>query len=213
MLNEIKEYFGTRKCTSLQINCPSDEIINIPSKKIRFCEAVQYSFDVPLLINMHNIGCVGAARNLGFHKKSDDELTLLISENTGIPRNYVREMLQDTPPIKISLDNIYLGITEKMEEHYIPDFYIVYTTPDKILQLIHERARKKLKRLFISSHSLLSICGNVFVHGYNSGDLCVSFGCPESRKYGGVAKNEVIVGFPGSITHELLDNKYPIALH
>jgi len=203
MINKIKEYFGTYKCTGLQINCPVDEIINIPSKKLRFCEAVNYSFDIPLLLNKQNIGCIGAERNLGFQKKMDDKICLHISENTGIPRIFVRKMVQNTPAIKISLNNVYLGITNEMEEKYIPDFFIVYTNPVKVMQLIHELARNNQKRPFISSYSLLSICGNVFVRGYNSDNVCVSFGCPESIKYGGVAENEVIVGFPENITQEL----------
>jgi len=203
MLNKIKEYFGTRKCTGLQINCSVDEIVNIPSKKLRFCEAVNYSFEIPLLINKRNIGCMGAARNLGFQKNKDDEICLHISENTGIQQAFVRRMLANTPSIKTSLDNVYLGITEEMEENYKPDFFIVYTNPVKVMQLIHELARKRQIRPFISSYSLLSICGNVFTRGYDSGAICISFGCPESIKYGGVAKDEVVVGFPEKLTQEL----------
>ena len=203
MLNKIKEYFGTRKCTGLQINCPVDEIVNIPSKKLRFCEAVNYSFEIPLLINKRNIGCMGAARNLGFQKKKDDEICLHISENTGIPQKFVQTMLATTPTIKTSLDNVYMGITDEMEEIYKPDFFIVYANPGKVMKLIHELARNKQKQPFISSYSLLSICGNVFVRGYYLDTICVSFGCPESIKYGGVIKDEVIVGFSEKLSQEL----------
>lgn len=203
MLDNIKEYFGTRKCSGMQVNCPATGIVNIPSKKVRFCEAVNHSFEIPLLINRHNIGCLGAARNLGFQKQTDDDLSQHISENTGIPKEFVKKMLACNPIIKRPLNNIYLGITEAMEETYHPDFFIVYTRPFKAMQLIHELARIEQKRPFVSSYSLLSICGHVFVSGYISGAISISFGCPESRKYGGVSDDEVVIGFPGKLINTL----------
>lgn len=205
MLNRIKEYFGTRKCTGLLINCPEDEIVNIPSKKLRFCEAVNYSFELPFLIHERNINCIGAARNLGFQTIKDDEICLHISENTGIKQQFVQRMLANTPSIITSLNNVYMGITEEMEDIYKPDFFIVYANPDKVMQLIHKLARNKQIQPFISTYSLFSICGNVFARGYNTGAICISFGCPESIKYGGVAKDEVIVGFPEKLTWELFE--------
>ena len=93
-----------------------------------------------------------------------------------------------------------------MEGQYNPEFYIVYSDPARIMLLIQRLAKKKYKKPFMSPYSLLSICGNVFVRGYHSGDLCVSFGCPESRRYGGVGKNEAIVGFPGNIARVLFES-------
>ena len=110
MLTKIKEYFNTRKCTGLLINCPVDEIVNIPTKKIRFCEAVNYSFEIPLLIHEHNIDCTGAARNLGFQRKKDDEICVHISENTGIQKKFVQRMLANTPSMIASLNNVCMGI-------------------------------------------------------------------------------------------------------
>lgn len=183
-------------------NCNTDEVINIPLKKVRFCEAVSHSFEIPLLINKQNIGCVGAARNLGFHPQTDDEIRNHISENTGIPREFVGKMLANTPPIHKSLTNVYMGITEAMEEIYKPEFFIVYANPLKVMQLIHDLARKQQRRPFIAAYSLLSICGNVFARGYNSDTVCISFGCPESRRYGGVDKDEVVIGFTERFIHE-----------
>jgi uncharacterized protein (DUF169 family) len=203
MLDNIKEYFGTRKCSGMQVNCPATGIVNIPSKKLRFCEAVNHSFEIPLLLNRHNIGCTGAARNLGYQKHTDDDLGNHISENTGIPPEFIRKMLACTPTMKRPPDNIYMGITEAMEEVYPPDFFIVYARPVKAMQLIHELAWKQQKRPFISSYSLLSICGHVFVSGHTSGAICISFGCPESRMYGGVSKDEVVIGFPGKLSRTL----------
>jgi uncharacterized protein (DUF169 family) len=148
---------------------------------------------------------MGAARNLGFSPLKDDEIAVHISENTGIPLAFVQDMLANTPSIKARLENVYLGITEEMERAYKPDYYIVYTNPLKIMCLINDLSRKQKKRPLITPYSLLSICGNVFARSYHSGAICISFACPESRKYGGVGKNEVVVGFPEARLHELMD--------
>jgi uncharacterized protein (DUF169 family) len=42
----------------------------------------------------------------------------------------------------------------------------------------------------------MSVCANIAVQTFISGKMCISFGCPASRKFGGVLEDEVIVGIP-----------------
>jgi len=37
--------------------------------------------------------------------------------------------------------------------------------------------------------------------------VSISFGCPESRKHGGIDKNEVVLGFPFEIAKLIINNK------
>ena len=205
MINDLKKYFNTYKCSGIKINDLSGYIINLPSVKLRFCEAVNTSFNVPLLMNKQNLGCRGAERNLGFRKDDDEDLGSHIFENTGISIELIREMLADTSVIKDQIKNLALGITEEMEKTYKPDFFIVYTTALRSMQFIHHLAITLGVRPFIAPYSLLSICGNVFARGYNTGNVCISFGCPESRKYGGVDRDEVIIGIPGEMAKQLIE--------
>jgi len=204
MIDDLKKYFSTNKCTGIKINDFTGYIVNLPSVKLRFCEAVNHSFNIPLLINNQNMGCMGAERNLGF-RKDDEYLGLHISKNTGISLGLIREMLTETSVIKDPINNLALGITEEIEKIYKPDFFIVYTSPLKSMQLIHHLAKTFGIKPLIASYSLLSICGNVFARGYNSGNVCISFGCPESRKYGGVDMDEVIIGIPGEMAKRLIE--------
>jgi len=91
MINNLKEYFDTNKCTGIKINDSSGYIVNLPSVKLRFCEAVNYSYNIPLLINNQNLGCRGAERNLGFLKDDDEDLGLHIFKNTGISNKLIRK--------------------------------------------------------------------------------------------------------------------------
>jgi uncharacterized protein (DUF169 family) len=193
MIEKLKSRFGN-KCSGIKINAPVISPINIPEKSMKFCEAVSYSFKVPIQINKNNLDCPGARRNLGFDKE-DDKLARTISENTNIPLNFVLSSLQKIPiPIK-NVYNITLGITKEMEKIVQPDVFIIYTQPVNIMQIIHDYARKKIQPV-VSPYSLLSICGNVFTRSYQEQNINISFGCPESRKFGGVDNEEIIIGIP-----------------
>jgi uncharacterized protein (DUF169 family) len=199
MIDKLKTRFGN-KCSGIKINPPVINPINIPSKSLKFCEAVSYSFKVPIQINKNNLVCPGARRNLGFDKE-DDKFASTISFNTGIPLNFILSSLKKIPIIRENVYNIILGITEEMEKFVQPDVFIIYTQPYVIMQIIHEYARKEI-RPDISPYSLLSICGNVFIRSYQDENINITFGCPESRKFGGVDNEEIVIGIP-----------YEMALH
>ncbi len=192
MINRLKQKFGN-KCSGIVINSDIPKI-NIPSKKLKLCEAINYSFDVPVRIDNENLGCPGARRSVGFNS-NDQHLARLISENNDIPFNFILEALQHIPSVDGKVKNINLGITEELENFYKPDLYILYVHPDKITELMHMLARLVMK-INIPNYSFLSICGNVFASTYRRENISVSFGCPESRKFGGVENNEVILGIP-----------------
>ena len=197
MIEKLKARFGN-KCSGIKINaldlCP----VNIPEKSMKFCEAIDYSFKVPIRINENNLDCPGARRNVGFDKE-DDKLAKAISDNTHIPFNYVLSSLQKIPILMKKAYNITLGITEEMEKFIQPDVFIIYTQPVNIMQIIHYYAKKKIKPV-ISPYSLLSICGNVFVRSYQDENINISFGCPESRECGGVDNEEIVIGIPYEMT-------------
>jgi uncharacterized protein (DUF169 family) len=126
MIDDLKNIFGP-KCTAINVNGELFESIDIPTKQLKFCEAVSLSFNGPVRLVEENLGCSGARRSIGF-------------------------------------DN-----------------------DDTILTKIEVRPS-------ILPFSLLSVCGNVFSICYKNNILGLSFGCPESRKYGGIGKDAVVLG-------------------
>jgi len=57
----------------------------------------------------------------------------------------------------------------------------------------------------IPPYSLFSVCGNVIVNTYMKKMPSISFGCQESRKYGGVKEYEVVVGIPAEMVKYLIN--------
>lgn len=202
MIHQLKQIFGER-CSGIKINEPSMNRFFFPERQYNFCEAVNESFTQPLELTRANVGCSGARRSLGFDSESD-ELVQKVTANTGIPASFVLEAFRNMPVINMRVDNVLLGINEKLESELAPDVIIIYTNPEKVMKLMHNMARKELKP-HIPPYSIHSICGNVFARAYRDDEVTVSFGCPESRKYGGVGENEVIVGIPSGKAGQIVE--------
>src|SRR4030042_1847050 len=106
MIDKLKGIFGP-KCTAINVNGEINEFINIPSKQMKFCEAVDYSFNLPLRLNPENLGCPGARRCTGFDK-DDKQLAGAISANNNIPVHFIQNTLGDISKLH-SIRHINLG--------------------------------------------------------------------------------------------------------
>jgi len=200
MINKLKKYFGP-KCTSLYVNSDFRGFINNPLKQMKFCEAVNHSFKVPLRLNSANLGCPGARHCIGF-KNDNIQLATKISEENNIPVEFIHTALEKIPILK-GISHINLGLTECIENDMKPDLFIMYIKPFKITELMHKLSKMAL----IPSappYTFLSVCGNVFANCYLNQKVTISFGCPESRESGGIGENEIVVGLPFSIAENLL---------
>ncbi len=199
-INKLKSVFGNR-CTGVKINDEFSFPVNIPRKRMRFCEAVKHSFKVPLQINMENLGCQGAWRSIGYNK-DDEWLANYICEKDNLPLSFVTSSLARIPKLE-NVQNITLGILEEMEKENKPDMYIVYTSPAKITGLMMNYAREG-NVMSVSPYFQLSVCGNILANTIIHRTLSVSFGCPESRQAGGVDEDEIILGIPGEYVNTII---------
>lgn len=202
MIHQLKEIIGPR-CSAVNINGDVKEFINVPLKSMRFCEAVVLSFDIPLRVNDQNIHCPGARRSLGFDG-DEKKLATLISGNNHFPFDYVLDLLEGTAHLE-NVHHVNLGLTEKMEDYVQPDLFIAYVQPEQITKILHQLTRSS-RQPSIPAYPLLSICGNVFANCSLNQEISISFGCPESRKEGGIKDNEIAIGIPYHTGLELIRN-------
>jgi len=200
MINKLKKYFGP-KCTSLYVNSDFRGFINNPLKQMKFCEAVNQSFKVPLRLNSANLGCPGARRCIGF-QNDNGQLATKISDENNIPVKFIRTALGKIP-VLTGITHINLGLTEYMENNLQPDLYIMYIQPFKVTGLIHKLSKMALIPS-VPPYTFLSVCGNVFANCYLNQKVTISIGCPESRESGGIGKDEIVVGLPFTVAENLL---------
>jgi uncharacterized protein (DUF169 family) len=148
------------------------------------------------------IGCPGARRSTGIDTNKM-ELAAFISENTKIPTSYILDAFENIPTFDSDFSHLNLGITEDVEKSLPPDIFIAYVAPSTITRIMHVFAQQNIQ-VAIPPYSLLSVCGNVIANTYINKTPSISFGCPESRKHGGVQNDEVVVGIPANIVKYLL---------
>ena len=130
---------------------------------------------------------------------NDDELLAkTISDNNNIPLSFITEALHNIPVLNNDIIQINLGITEEMEKTLPPDLFIIYMKPSQLMTMMHLYSVYRIQPV-ISTYSMLSMCGNVFANSYINKAISISFGCPDSRKYGDVYDNELVIG----ITYQL----------
>lgn len=201
MIKELKKIVGN-KCSAININ-GNISGINIPSKQMRLCEALNYSFNVPLQIKKDNIGCPGARRSMGIDN-DNQKLAAIISENTNIPISFILNAFEHVPALNSDFSQINMGITSDIEDDLPPDLFVAYVAPSEITRFMHVFASHKLQPE-IPPYSLLSVCGNVIANTFVNKVISISFGCPESRKHGGVGKNEVVIGIPVNMLHLIMN--------
>ncbi|MBN1985959.1 MAG: DUF169 domain-containing protein [Prolixibacteraceae bacterium] len=201
MIEQLKTKLGP-KCTAICVNRRLPGTFYQPTRPFKFCEAVNYSFREPVKLVDENLGCPGARRSLGFDN-DDVALARIISENNKIPVPFIENALGKISK-STKIDTVFLGMSKIMEQKIQPDLYIVYLLPGMVTKIIHVLAKNEIQP-FVSSFSLLSVCGNVFSSCYQNNRVSLSFGCPESRKSGGIAPNEVVMGFPFEIAQTIVN--------
>lgn len=66
------------------------------------------------------------------------------------------------------------------------------------MELLRVFQEDKGKNLSVNLSSVMSICGNIAVNTYLEEKISLSFGCEDSRKYGGISRGQLVVGIPYS---------------
>jgi len=192
--NQLENILGDRQ-TGVKFNSDNNSSYKPPGKSIKFCEAVISSITNPILLRKENIGCLGARRAFGFYH-DDNSFAKEISKETKIPYDFIKKAIAEIPIIDFPIDNILLGSYEN------PDVKITFVKPYKITKLILLYAKIYTEKPVISSYFFMSVCANTAVQTLLTNKICISFGCPESRKEGRVQNDEVIVGIPGSLINK-----------
>lgn len=202
MITLLKSKYGY-KCTGIKLNYDG-VCVNKPSKNMRFCEAVNHSFNVPLLLKTSSLSCKGSQRSMGL-LESDEVLSNHISNESKISEQTITKALQDIPCFKKPILNIYLGIQDELENSIHPDLFILLIRPKDAMELIKHYIVKTNMLPVIKPYPFISVCGNILVGAIKQNQMCLSFGCPESRKYGGVDDDKVIVGIPYNQCNQLFN--------
>ncbi len=173
-----------------------NERADIPSKPLKYCEAVSRVMKTSqsMLLDCDHIPCPAAKEILGFMMACDQcKMGECVKElvEKGMFANEMQAIkaLTSIPKLKMKTQSIFLSTNEKM-----PDVYIFYLRPREFMRIVQAYQRIIGEELKLDLSGVMSICGNCTVRPYLTDQVCVSFGCNDSREYGGIADDKLVVG-------------------
>lgn len=201
MISELQNIFG-KTCMSLKVNAESG-LAPAYTKQARFCEMVGEAFQTTFYVNPLQVKCPGARRSFGL-LKHDFELIDHVHEESRINKSTITKAINEIPRLEKPPENILMGISENLEKTTQPDMYIIFAQPVKVMQLMKLYALKLDAFPVIKPYTFMSVCANVFVNTYLNHVISISFGCPESRKYGFLKEDQAVVGIPFNTSLKLI---------
>ncbi len=154
---------------------------------VRFCEAVGQTREGHTDLLPEAIRCEGAKRAFGWTGGEEEGLVLHLCEKTGISAARARELVGQVPVLADSYAGIRIGDCAD------PDVLVTYVRPEAAMRLIRLWETATGHSLHAEISSIMAVCGNAVVKAHVSHAISVSFGCPDSRQYGGIQPEELVV--------------------
>jgi len=162
----------------------------------RLCQAVCRSFDGPFTLACDRMECPGALRSLGLGQH-DEQMARQMSEKTGMPPERARRLLAATPRLRQPARAVQMGRMER------PDVLIAYLRPEAAMRLLRRWQLMTGDRLFSDLSAFTALCASL-VTAHQEGRLVFSFGCPDSREYGGIGPDRLIAALPRGLAAQLM---------
>jgi len=155
---------------------------------VRFCEATNEAVLHPIILDRESINCPGAQYAFGWQDKS--HILEYCREKTKLSEKVLQSILHQMPRFKNPLE--YIGLNTEGE----PDLIMSYMMPENVMHLINLYHSKLGKNLEVSLCSMMSICGGIAVRTFLENRITLSFGCMDSRKYGQIGRDRLVIGVP-----------------
>jgi uncharacterized protein (DUF169 family) len=169
----------------------------VPREPMRFCEAVCRARGGCIDLLPETISCEGAKRAFGWALSRNRALVVHLSEKTGMSEDRAEELVRQVPVLGDSCAGIRVGDVAR------PDVLITYVRPETAMRIVRSWEIATSHGLQADISSIMAVCGNAVVKAYTSQSISISFGCPDSRQYGGIQPEEMVVAVPVGLLSRL----------
>lgn len=167
-------------------------------KETRFCEAIGQSWSSNNLLARGCINCMGANYVFGWEENIRDNVIGNFQRKRNISSKDAASIVKALPKMEVAPIAIGLNGVEP------PDLLVAYIQPQQFMKVLHVYHRVFGDKLKIELSSYAAVCGNVAVNTYLHKKISLSFGCEDSRQYGGISRDRVVVGIPYALAHKFL---------
>jgi len=162
---------------------------------MRLCEAVAASFNCRLVLSSDQLACPGARRSLALDE-DDEGLALQMSEKTGMPVRFARQIIAERPRLETAPQALVLGDIEE------PDVLVGYLDPLAAMKVLRLWQAHFGTSLHVDLSGFLAVCSCIAA-AVRLGRLCLSLGCPDSREYGAILPAKLVAVLPIGLAGEL----------
>ncbi|MFX1555443.1 MAG: DUF169 domain-containing protein, partial [Promethearchaeota archaeon] len=167
------------------------------AKETRFCEALNRSWSSNNLVRRGCVNCMGANYVFGWQGTSDK-----VIENFQKKRNVssgeASSIIKGLPRMEVS--PIAIGFNNEES----PDLLVACLQPQQCMRLVDVYQKVFGEEMKVELSGFAAVCGNVAVKAYLTKRVSLSFGCEDSRQYGGISRDRLIVGIPNALANKLL---------
>lgn len=174
----------------------SQEVPVRSAQVTRLCEAVNRSYHERLTVVPARLECLGALRSLGV-SRDDTLMAQQMAERAEISPECARDILDATPTLQVSVGSVEMGELER------PNVFIAYLTPSQAMKLLRVWQAMMGRGFQTELSSFTAICG-AMACAVRDGAMHFSFGCPDSREYGGVPPDRLVAVLPFPLVSKLM---------
>jgi uncharacterized protein (DUF169 family) len=196
-VRQLEEKIGGR-WTGIKFNSNGIPSGNLSKTPMRLCEAITKSSIEPITLTKDLVNCSGALRSLNWKTNEDEKISHKIASATGAKDDIVQKLISGTPHINGKIDSITIGIYD------FPDVVVSYIQPCAAMRLVRQWQQIHGTDLDFKVSSVMAVCGSVVARAHVANEICLSFGCPDSRAYGAIGKDRLVIGVPVHLLDDLL---------
>jgi len=178
-------------------NPPRDDYAARP---MRFCEAIAESRRTPIVLSRELLDCPGGRRSLGWND-DDEAIAQTMANKASMNIQLAREIIRNTPRLRDKIGAVTIGTYNS------PDLVVSYAQPEAAMKLLRQWQRVHAGEFQTRVSSFMAVCGSVAVRAYLSGQICLSFGCPDSRDHGKIGRDRLAVGLPFQLLSTVLSEE------
>ncbi|MHC1605663.1 MAG: DUF169 domain-containing protein [Candidatus Methanofastidiosia archaeon] len=152
----------------------------------------------------NSISCPAAQGVLGF-KRCDNNLIEKLADKLVEEKRFHKvsiaiKIISQFPKMRKPPQYIVLS-----KEDIGADVYLAYMTPHDFMFVVQAYQRTKRDEIDMSISGIMPVCGCCTVNALLSGGLCISFGCKDSRQFGGLSDDKLVVGISRKTAEDILN--------
>ena len=166
-------------------------------QEMRLCEAVGRSFVQPIVLLAEKLGCPGARRAFGL-LDDDRALAERMAQKSCVPFDTLRQAIAETPCLPAAVTAISLGA-----HGGAPDVVVGYVHPSEAMSVLRRWQVVYGTAPAVPLSSFLAICARVVVRAHEQNEICISFGCLDSRRFGDIGSDTLVIGMPSARAQQL----------